>query len=559
MDPFLFYTARQPSQWKDIALIQKQFRSLPADQWVEVPGDYPNPWEKGRQRLSIWDEERFGQNWGALDIEPMVHPVMMHKIAKLTGRTEEDLWALVWWEVSFKKGKLINRDPLDDEPSGCRVILDLLKKVKPTAEMIELGLDATDLLLDTLPIPPLNRRKSLRLRDGVEAQPGMIQYLHLLIQKLHQFREYKKHRTGKKDIWVRRMEEAFLRRQQEWFVKIMIAVKSQRTPSRWEVEEEWELEYARGEGPSIFYPALPDVPDLITPDMVVDDSPPASPDLYLKQRNIPLAICVLEENKLWLQFADHGFVYDLTKLESRKAIPTKGNLIGMAKKGRHLAYSYVEHICLLNLEREEWTDQYKGLQLIYMEELGAEKAYLVNLGRHQVLRLEEVVDFPMPAVRTREGDFIWVEDKEALGGIYDTEKGWLVFSPGIFEMGEFPPLLTNSGELQNLSPAAWSIVEETLEESTAEYRSLEMQHTFQHNAFGRRDGDWWLFFINALLVNNRPVWRTDMAITAAAFGPACKTLYLANSDILVQITLGPKGSIINRKELKLPVAGATIY
>lgn len=550
MDPFLFYTASHPSQWKDIILIHQQFKELDQDRWVKEPGEFPHPWKKAYSRETIWDEERFGNIWGAVQVEPLVHPILMPRIAELTNWEPEDLWSLVWWNASMKNGLLVQRGPLDDEPSGSLVIRELLKMAQPDPELVEMGLKPEDLLIDTLPVPPMRRRRSLVLEEGLTTPEGMYQYLHLLLQKLHQYREYQKVREGKDDIWVRRMGEAYLRRQQEWFEKILISCE-EKPQTRWEIEQKWDLSSERGQRHSLFENDQPDVPDLITPDMVVDDTIPASPNLYARQSKVPLAIVTLDKAKIWVQYTDHGLIYDLELNKFGTPIATRGDLVGMTGNPKRLGYSYVEHICILDHEQGKWIGQYKGLEMAYMEELGPEKAYLVDLERQQAIRLEEVIDYPLPSVRSRNGKYIWVEDKEALGGIYEARSGWLIFSPGFYGSGEEPPFLTREGELQTLSPAAWSIVEETLEEAVAEYRELEIEQSFQHNALGRRNGDWWLFFTNALWINDQAIWRTDMAITAAAFGPDCNTLYLANSRELIQLTLDPEGKVSHQHRLNM--------
>lgn len=552
MDPLLFYSASDSSQWREIALIQTEFKAYPLERQVQEVGEYPHPWKTDYTANTLWDEKLLGESWAALATEPMIHPLVMPKISQLLNLLEDDLWALAWWKVSKRKKKLVHRDPLDKEPSGIHVIQKLLAKATADGELIQAGLTPLDLVTNAIPIPPLKLRLKENLASGVTIQPGMFQYLHLMVQKLTLFRDYRKEQAGKKNVWDKREEEAHLCRQQEWFEKILLLNEVGSTlTSRWNIEEEWEIASAGGSVSSGFDPQQPEAPDLITPDMVVDDWEIDSPELYAKQSRVPLALSVLDEGRLWMQFQDKGRVMDLKTGKMSNEFSTKGELIGWAGKTDWLGYKYVEHICLLDLGAEKWKDAYKGLRFAFVEELGNERPYLVDISRQQAIQLEEILDYPMPPLRSGDGKFVWAEDKEAHGGIYDTETGWLIFSPGYFDSDLTPRLLTKAGELQALSDAAWDIVEETLEEAADKYRNLEIPLEYQQNSFGRREGSWWFFFMNTLWINDQPIWRTDQPITAAAFGKDCKCLYLANSQELTLLDLDEQGVMTEINSISL--------
>ena len=450
----------------------------------------------------------------------------------------KDVLDLLWWRTTLKGGQFQERNSLDDSPSGAPLLLELLKDQVDLA----LGVDIEDMVVTHLPIPPLTDRQGIQVHEGISRRPGMDIYLSLMQANQFLLRNSGEVYSDLDTIWAQRMEEVTHQRLQDWFEKLWYSCHPETGGSRWEAERQAII--LRFQENSELLPDVydPDPPDMITPEMVQETWMEDASDKFALQRVIPLAILEVQDQLLWLQYVDRGELRDPGNGRIVYTLDTKGELIGLAGEDHLLAFHFLEQVLVFDLQSRSWREHYGGMELVYMEELTPEKAYLVDIGRQQTLRCEEVIDYPMPPIRTRDGRFIWIEDKEASGGIYDTRSGWIIFNPGDLDSIESMYFLDREGKMQELSEAAWDILEETLSDKIETYRQAEIEANFQQNALGLKDGKWWSFLGNALWINGDAIWRTDMPVTAAAFNGDTTRLYLANKDEMILITLNPDGT-----------------
>lgn len=557
MELSLFFTATQPDQWLEVVKAHQALKTLGPMQWVILAGEIPNPWRETPLAGTLWDSTRFQNDWGVLKTGPLIHPLLVPLIASQLGNwQEEDVWAVTRWKARLRDGRLIPKEFMDQGTSGVVLLKELLDRTEPSQELAALGLHPSDLVFDHIPVHPIALRMAQELEPGVYTQRGDLQYLHQLIEVSQMLTNNETHNaSSKEEQWYEGVREFLFRKQQELFEKILLFHQVYPQPNRWEVEHEWLLSAPLEKDDVLMNFEEVELPDIITPDMVEEDwEENGSINQWYQKREVPIAVLPLDNGKVWVQYVDQGKILNLNTQEWSSEAPTKGELIGFVGIPKVLGFKIYEQICLYNWELEKWVSNSKGIQLCYMEELSPEKAFLVNMSRHQVVKLEEVYDYPLSAVRSRDGKYIWVEDKNAAGGIYHVDSGWHLFNPGHLDANIYPPLLTRSGTVQPLSMPAQEVMEETLIEATEEYRKLELEYDPQQDALGRRNEQWWLFFLNTLWIDGKPIWRIDIPITAAAFDDECQQLYLANKSELLLLSLDDEGMEYNRKSFALGVS-----
>ena len=536
MDLWRFYTANSPSDWEEIIRIHAHLRGMGEDRKIDIPGELPHPWEEHQSTGTIWDSRQLVDEWGYMPIAPTLHPLLIAKVVQVLGMEEEDLLDLLWWRTSYQEGELVARNSLDGSPSGAPQILDLLTK---RASVLEIEVE--DFVMTRLPVPPLSERNSIPIEEGVQRRPGLEIYLNLIQGSQLLLRNSDQVFEDMDTVWIKRTEKITHQRLQDWFEKLWYSCHAQTGLTRWEAESQAIMmrDDRDPELASEIYAPYP--PDMITPEMVQETWEEEDYENYLLLQAIPLAILEVTEQQLWLQYIDRGELIDLSTFEVAFSLPTKGELIGLSGGDYLLAFRFLEHVLVYDLNAQKWLEHYGGVDLVYIEELSPENAYLVDIKRQQTLLCEEVIDYPMPSIRTRDGKFIWVEDKEASGGIYDTDSGWPVFNPGGLDNTENILFLDRQGALHALSSGAWEILRETLIEKVSAYQEIDLDAVFQQNALGLKERKWWFFLDNALWVNGDAIWRTDMPVTAAAFNRDVTKLFLANKDELMVIALSPDG------------------
>lgn len=504
--------------------------------------NYPGGWNTPYLDESIWDERLFSEKdgpskgWGMIDVGYVVHPALYNLIGQLLGIEKQEVRNIAWWQSTYQEGGLVGLSNIDNRPSGGRLLKDMLSAIPQPGFLEKLGVEASDLVFSLVAVPPLKDRLPIAAPGGVQRPSELSVLLNHLAWKTP---------LGNSNLeeesygWL--MERNAVLGIQVIFERLVHQVESAQGCGRWETEQLWVNQLPVGpEGSWQPEDMGQDFPEVITPDMVPEEWEEEDLGDRHAVRNVPLRLLDAENGSLWIQFPNRLTRFDLVESKVVQEIETLGELLGKTKTGK-LAYRLHGQLSLLDVETGKWVLDHSGEGFIYREDTESERATLVNFSTYQSLRLLEVLDYPICGVMDASGKYIWVEDKERQGGVYELETGCLVLSPGTFAFHDEPLFLNREGALIVLSRAAMEIMEETLADAVEGFREMDIVSSMEQAAFCIRNNRWWFFAFNSLWIQGQETWRIDKAITAAGFSNDGTQLFLSNDKELRVLLLDPEG------------------
>lgn len=559
MHPEQFYTDT-PDQWREVLRFAKVLKQGLSRGRVRTVAPYPNgaPPMEG----SIYDPLLFGrvddpnfEGWGLIRVHHVVHPACMVKIAELLKLTVEQVRSIAWWQGTiWPDGRYAPRPFMTGLRSGPGLLRKQLERISFDSEMADLGLHPRELVLDVLPVPPRHFRPPVEapgklfragsddmLYNAMVLQAGIIDF----------FSENKGEESAALQLLF---EEQSVLPLQQLLEQLIHSYRMGRDRSRWELEVAWRLALPENDRVQTEQDR-PEFPDYALPEMLPVEIDREEVRLWLQQIKTPVRLLNLDADRLLVQYLDRSEIRRIPDWTLLGQWETRGALLGISQDEDHLVYFHLGHLLVYVISTATWLESWTGEGFVFADAFEHETAYLVNLDAEEIIRLLEVNDTPWSVVRSRNGKYIWLEDRDANGGIYGCESGWLLAEPGFLELRQDPPFLSPEGQVMVLSSSAMEIMEEALVEQTAIYDALDMGNRVQQSAFELRANQWWIFAFNILWINREPIWRTDMPITAAAFDDGGQHLYLANRDELRVLRLNGRGHPEHVQRIPIGKAG----
>lgn len=559
MQPGEFFTDR-PEQWRMVLDFVRRVKEGRSAGCASETGRFPSAWQEGKTKNTIWDSELFGDleggkenaRWGHLQVHHAVHPVCFGPIGELLGLSAEEVRLICWWRGTVIEGEYASMSFPTDHASGPRFLKELLSKLPLEDLPFSLDVHPSELVFDVLPIPPRWMRPP-KAAHGQTLRPAPEDLLFnaLVFQSkiVEFFWEDEDEEVPSLRLLFEHQSSMPIQRLLEQVVHLY---RSPKGGNRWDFERSWSLNLPAGEGEEGVYGEDPEMPDVIHPGILSQEWEDENMALWVRKRQVPLKLFPIGDGRLFVQFEDRILVLGGLEGDLLKTVSTFGQLLGLAEDEAHLYYKYFGQLCILNLDSEVWLEGIPAESFRFIDSFELEGTFMGDVRRGQVMQLGEVKDEPYLLARCREGRFVWVEDRDVNGGIYDLKTGWLEMDLGLLEAEEAPPLLGRDGKLAQLSPAAMEIMEETLAEAAQRYRELKIREKASQHALALIGGHWWIFAFNTLWVDMRPVWRVDMPVTAAAFDKNGRRLFLANMDEARSIEMDVQGRPIQVRLRELP-------
>lgn len=557
MTPQEFYT-QTPSDWIKILRFVRDLQEGLSRGLAHKVSPYPNLGRHKTLEGSIYDPNIFGTvdgdngGWGHIRVRNVVHPACIEKIAELLGLTPLQVRQVAWWQGTiWPDGRFATRPYMTGLRSGPAFLRKQLERLATPPDLEELGFTPSDLVLDILPVPPRNVRPSVAAPGGLlRAGSDDMIYNALVLQAgiINFFQDSQGSESPGLSLLFEEQSVLPLQRLLEQLIHTYSVGRAQ---SRWELEKSWmmqmPLEFEGGSGAD---QDLPEFPDVALPEML-----PTEVDEVrqrIEQSKVPLRLLPLANQLLWVQYIDRAELRRWPGGEVVETRPTKGRLLGMDASEQYLVYLLMGHLLVHDYASQQWLEAFPGEDFVFADAFDQESGYMCSLGKGELIRLLELRDAPVEVVRSRDGKFLWLEDKDANGGIYGADSGWLLAEPGFLELPHDPPFLTPDGAVTVLSRSAMEIMEEVLQESIRSYEELALDSELQQTAFCLRADQWWIFAFNILWIDQKAIWRTDMPITCAGFSEDHRHLFLANREEIRILRLNGLGHPEHLERIALP-------
>jgi hypothetical protein len=197
----------------------------------------------------------------------------------------------------------------------------------------------------------------------------------------------------------------------------------------------------RGEASAQEPPSAEDAPSATTP------SHEDGSCMEAADPTVPLQAAIARDGSILVQFA-YAALHLAADGRVLDAFPTFGARLGLLSPDlRHALFSGLGGLHVRDLDARRWIDSLPDdLPCVTLDE-GHEESYLVDPRRGLYRRLFEVADYPALEAISPDGRFVWVEDKERSGGVYEVERGVRVLVPEALAIGS-PPLLERDGRLE---------------------------------------------------------------------------------------------------------------
>lgn len=555
------YTTRSDA-WRGILRLVEAVKGRGEAARVTQIGRYPNGWTPEDVSGSIWDPDIFEAQlpykplaWGYIRVRHVVLPAFFEPIGDLLGLTPEQVRLIAWWRGTVVNGRYQPLAFPTDDRSGPRFIRDLLERLGTHELPLSLPCHPADLVLDCLPVPPLALRPGIPLAQGRSMAPPEDSLFNALLFQSKILDFFWEEVEGEPESLRMLFEQQNYLPVQRMAEQLAYLYDSGERITRWEFEAIWASSLPAGVEDSGFSDGEEtEMPDLIDPDVYTEDWGDVDMKRWVQIRQVPLGIVFTPDGSTALQFKDRIEFQSTPPWGGDKSLGTAGQLIAADEGHNHLYYSYLSGISILDLSTGKWLKTFPDKGFRYLDTSLFDEPCLIDLEHKRAIRLLEVREAPKIAVPCRDGQYLWVQDGEANGGIYQLETGWLVVDFGFLDLEEDPPFLTREGDLLRLSVAAMEIMEEELEKSALEYLRMDVGEEAQPFALALEVGSWWIFAFNTLWIDFKAVWRTDMPVTAAGFAPGSRTLVLGNRDEIRTFDLDAKGvPLAGRSKQLLPI------
>lgn len=412
------------------------------------------------------------QSWAHIDVNLYVHPAVAPLIAKTLGWKEEQVWAVAQFEAGYVWDEIAPIEDLDEAIagySGPEILLRELGTTDPLTRLRSLGLKNTDMIFSKVPVPPLRFRPQQTQVGGAE-MGGPANFCLEAIAWYTQMYEFAE---GKED---RRYLDFYIQR---YFSAMTGAIASADSFSLFKtvpLYSDFNIEWEDG-----------------TSEMTTEITGEPGPE----------AMQFLDDNRLLVLNAPGLIIYDWKEqLQLRRFQFPDYHLIGVNRSHTTALFTTGAGLAQFDLKNGNWRKGFIEDMNYVAQDYDADVGFLYDWENGQSLRLWRVPDNPAVEAYSADHRYLWLQDREGNGGVFDLASG-LPVHPELVQYEEEIP----EAEGSDLRPKPG-----------------------KGAALGLLNGKWLMFARNTLFYDGKPIFDAEWTVTAACFDASGTRLAISGID-----------------------------
>jgi hypothetical protein len=429
------------------------------------------------------------KNWAHIEVNLYVHPAVVPLIAKTLGWKEEQVWAVAQFEAGYVWDEIApieDRDEAVAGYSGPEILLRELGTTDPLVRLRSLGLKNTDLIFSKVPVPPLSFRPK-QVQPGGAKIGGPANFCLEAIAwhtQLYEFIEGKEERRYL-DFYIQR-----------YFSAMTGAIASPDSFSLFKtvpLYSEFNIEWEDG-----------------TASVEMDN--PGEPG--------PEAMMFIDDHRLLVLNAPGLVIYDWEeKLQLRRFQFPDYHLIGLNNSRTTALFTTGAGLGQFNLKNGNWQKGFISDMNYVAQDYDADVGLLCDWANGHALRLWRVPDNPWVEAYSADHRYLWLQDREGNGGVFDLFSG-LPVHPMFAENEEEIPDTGEAG--QHPAPGRGA-------------------------ALGLYKEKWLMFANNILFYAGKPIFESEWEVTAACFDPSGTRLAMSGVEkaCIIELAKGLKSGEIS--------------
>jgi len=459
---------------------------------------------------------------------PLIHPAFIKKISEILKILEIEILEVAAYQAAIIDGQIVKRNKYDEIiNTGPYFIKTLLESKRDTIRINNKVVNVSEFLITRIPVLPINERWFLEDFLG-NSFPGVDNIYYQLIwtisRQLLENEEYQDSSFANSHNFL-----------QQYFEELIVTIQYNFQNNRWNtLNKVREFRKIKGIGENIGKIRKVEKPSRKS--LYV----PSYKEYCLTESNtIPIDCLYTDESRLCIQFPDRIIFYDFINHKEEKITSTPCyklkeidiqkeyiQLYGCQDEEKHLITDFIHY----DFKSKQWYtghfDNFKYYELSHQ----LERQKLIDYKNGVEFFIKELATYPIKKIQSVCNQYMWINDKYGLGGLYNLETGIALVvkeSPDVFLDLEIPLY-----EIKEF----FDVIEDDIVLKKNLYRLQKMKQ-FDLGTLAIIHKRWIMLHDNILYVNDKAIIKIDFPYTSATFNRTASKLILVNSLAIVIIEI----------------------